>query len=170
MTDLFTELNTARFDGALLTFSQLRHACDSVPFLSDRRLVIVDDLLAREPEFMDSLLEYVPELPETTRLVFQESRILPDSNPMVRLAKQSDDGYVKFFKRLEGREISLWIQSSVNDRNGRISPMSSHLLALNVGNDLAILDNEIEKLVLFKGEELIDVDDVSLLCPYVSRG
>jgi DNA polymerase-3 subunit delta len=164
-----TELNTARFDGASLTFSQLRHACDSVPFLSDRRLVIVDDLLAREPEFMESLLEYVPELPETTRLVFQESRVLPDSNPMVRLAKQSDDGYVKSFKRLEGREISLWIQSSVNDRHGRISPRASHLLALNVGNNLTTLDNEIEKLVLFKGEALIDVDDVSLLCPYVAE-
>lgn len=163
------DLNTTRFAGDSLTISQLRHACDSIPFLSDRRLVIVNDLLAREPDYLDSLLEYVLELPETTRLVFCESRLLSEKHPMVRLAMQAEDGYVKSFRRLEGREVSFWIQNHVQERGSRISPRAAHLLAINVGNDLALLENEIEKLVLYRGEEIIDVDDVSLLCPYVAE-
>jgi DNA polymerase-3 subunit delta len=163
------DLNTTRFEGVSLTMSQLRHACDSIPFLSDRRLVIVNDLLARQPDYMDSLLDYVLELPETTRLVFCESRLLKETHPMIRLAMQSDSGYIKSFIRLEGREISLWIQNRVRERDGRISPKAAHLLAINVGNNLALLENEIEKLILYRGEELIDVGEVSLLCPYVAE-
>ncbi len=163
------DLNTTRFDGDSLSFSQLKHACESVPFLSDRRLVIVDDLLMRKPEFMDALLEYVLILPDTTRLVFWESRLLPETHPMIRLAMQAEDGFVRSFKRLDGRELPLWIQNRVQNRGGRISPRAAHLLAINVGNDLALLDNEVEKLVLYKGAELIEVDDVSLLCPFVAE-
>lgn len=163
------DLNTTRFEGVSLTMPQLRHACDSIPFLSDRRLVIVDDLLARKPDYLDSLLEYVLKVPETTRLVFCESRLLKENHPMILLAMQSDSGYVKSFKRLEGREISLWIQNRVQECDGHITPKAAHLLAINVGNDLALLENEIEKLVLYRGEELIDVDEVSLLCPYVAE-
>ena len=35
------ELNTSTLDGTRLTLGELRHVCDSVPFMSDRRLVIV---------------------------------------------------------------------------------------------------------------------------------
>jgi DNA polymerase-3 subunit delta len=118
---------------------------------------------------MDSLLEYVPDLPETTRLVFWESRKLPEKHSMIRLAMQSEDGYVRSFKRPDGRELPPWIQDRVHRGGGRISPRAAHLLAINVGNDLALLDNEVEKLVLYKGTELIDVDDVALLCPFVAE-
>jgi DNA polymerase-3 subunit delta len=32
-----------------------------------------------------------------------------------------------------------------------------------------LLENEVEKLVLYKGQEMIEVEDVSLLCPYVAE-
>jgi DNA polymerase-3 subunit delta len=39
-------LNTTRLDGSKTTFAELKHACDTVPFLSSRRLVVVDSLIA----------------------------------------------------------------------------------------------------------------------------
>jgi DNA polymerase-3 subunit delta len=163
------ELNTTRFDGRSLSFSALQHACESVPFLSDRRLVIVDDLLLNKPEYLDELVLYVEKLPATTRLVFWESRLLKKKHPLILLAQQSDQGYVKLFKRLEVRELPQWIQHRISERGGRISSRAAHMLAINVGNDLALLDNEIEKLVLYKGAEQIEVDDISLLCPFVAE-
>jgi DNA polymerase-3 subunit delta len=163
------ELNTTRFDGRSLSFSALQHACESVPFLSDRRLVIVDDLLLNKPEYLDELVLYVEKLPATTRLVFWESRLLKKNHPLILLAQQSDQGYVKLFKRLEVRELPQWIQHRISERGGRISSRAAHMLAINVGNDLALLDNEIEKLVLYKGAEQIEVDDISLLCPFVAE-
>jgi DNA polymerase-3 subunit delta len=163
------DLNTSRFEGNSLTLSELRHACDSVPFLSDRRVVIVNDLLVQEPDFIDDLLAYVRELPETTRLVFLESRLLPNKDPVVGLAKQMESGYVKSFKRLEGRDLAFWIQNQVAEEDGAISPRAAHLLAVNVGNDLALLENEIEKLLRYKDGETIEAEDVALLCSYVAE-
>jgi DNA polymerase III subunit delta len=161
------DLNTSRFQGAGLSLSELQHACDSVPFLGDKRLVVVTDLVAARPAFMDELLAYLPDLPATTRLVFLEHKSLPKNHPLVSLADQS--GYVRQFKRLEGASLEKWIRDEVAARGGQIAHRAAHLLALNVGNDLYMLEMEIEKLVLYKGGEMIEADDVSLLCPYVAE-
>ena len=38
-------LNITIFDGNKVTLGELQHACDSVPFMAERRLVIVEGLL-----------------------------------------------------------------------------------------------------------------------------
>ena len=163
------DLNTARFEGRRVTFSELQHACDSIPFLSKIRLVIVSDLLKNKPDFLDDLLAYLPTIPDTTRLVFVESRQLPDSHPAVKLALANDSGYVKSFTRPEGGTLERWVRNRVKDAGGQIKPQAAHMLAVNVGSELTILDNEIEKLVLYKGREPIEPRDVTLLCPYVAE-
>ncbi len=163
------DLNTARFDGRRVTLSELQHACDSVPFLAKIRLVIVHDLFSAKPEFADALLDYLPNLPEATRLVFIESKELPANHPAVKLATASEKGYVKSFSRPEGGKLESWIRKRVKEAGGQIQPQATHLLAVNVGSELDILDNEIEKLVLYKGREPIEPRDVDLLCPYVAE-
>jgi DNA polymerase-3 subunit delta len=62
------------------------------------------------------------------------------------------------------------VKQQVEERNGRISSHAAHVLASNVGSDLGILENEIEKLVLYKGtEETIEIQDVGLLSPYAAE-
>ena len=41
------DLNRTVLDGRKITIAELRHHCDSIPFLADRRLVIVENLIAR---------------------------------------------------------------------------------------------------------------------------
>jgi len=41
------DLNTTRLEGRTLTPAELQNACDTLPFLAERRLVIVEGLLAR---------------------------------------------------------------------------------------------------------------------------
>jgi DNA polymerase-3 subunit delta len=163
------DLNTINFEGQTLTFSELRHACDSIPFLADKRLVIVHNLMAQKPQFLEELIDYLPHLPETTRLFFVESKLMPEKHPLVKLANSDDDGYVKAFKRPKGGSLENWIRKRVRDDSGQIAPRAVHLLAINVGNDLALLDNEIEKLLLYKRSEIIEAEDVWLLCPHVAE-
>lgn len=40
-------LNTSRLDGRTVTLAELHNACDTLPFLAERRLVVVDNLLGR---------------------------------------------------------------------------------------------------------------------------
>lgn len=163
------ELNTNRFEGKRLTMADLQHACDSIPFLSEKRVVIVEDLWADKPAFTDDLLAYLPNLPESTRLIFLESRTLPKSHPMVKLAESDESGYVKSFSTPEGARLEGWIRQKVEEQGGQITPQATHLLALSVGSNLTTLDNEVEKLILYKGRAPIEAEDVALLCPYVAE-
>ena len=163
------DLNTNRFEGRQVTFSELQHACNSIPFLADKRLVIVKDLFTHKAAFQDDLLAYLPDIPETTRLVFLESKSLTKRHPAYKLAESHEKGFIREFKRLEGGALEQWVRERVKTAGGQIQPYAAHLLATNAGNDLRLLDNEVEKLVLYKGQDMIEVEDVSLLCPYVAE-
>jgi DNA polymerase III subunit delta len=107
------ELNTLRLDGRAVTVSDLRNACDTLPFLADRRLVIAEGMLARlaapvkgrgkvaetmetgdgvedaqlSPEVAKGqtkmLLAYLDEVPDSTELVFLEEDTA-GSGPILR--------------------------------------------------------------------------------------
>lgn len=169
------DLNTTRLDNKT-TFIQLRQSCDSMPFLAKVRLILVTDLLSSKPdkELIDQLVDYLPRLPETTRLIFLESSKLRDNHRLLKLADKLKTGYVKLFSRPEGASLERWIRDRVAEKNGRIQPRAAHILAANVGNNLQTLDNEIEKLLLYKGPSddqphEITVADVNLLCPYLAE-
>lgn len=177
------DLNTSVLDGRKLTLPELIHVCDAVPFLSDRRLVIVENLLVRlearrgrrkadqerEPpasarELARGLEEYLHRLPDTTRLVFVESRSLSQKNPILRLAQAEKTGYVREFRLPRRGELDRWIRDRVRERGGEIQPEAVMELAAFVGSDLRLLDQEIEKLLTYLGSARpISRDDVRLL-------
>ncbi len=167
------DLNTSRFNG-IMPFVELRQTCDSIPFLAPARIVIVTDLLQARPEkdFMSDLLAYLPNLPDSTRLIFLESKKLSENNKLLQLAEQEENGFARLYTKPQGSQLDRWIQQRAVEKDGQISPKAAHLLASGVGNDLNTLDNEIEKLVAYKGwdaEAVINSDDVAALSPYVAE-
>ncbi len=165
------ELNTTRFEG-VMSFGALRQACDVAPFLAKRRVVIVEGLFAAKPDetFLGKLLTYLPDMPDSARLFFLESKALPENHRLIKLAEKAENGFVRLFERPEGAALNRWIQQRVQAQGGHISPHATQVLATNIGNDLAIQENEITKLVLYAGEShTISAEDVALLSPYVAE-
>ena len=177
------ELNITVFDGSKVTLSELQHVCDSVPFLAERRLVIVEGLLAHlEPkgrgekrstwqkEYLEGLTQYLQHLPETTRLVFVEGKSIGKDNPVHRLALAKECGRVKEFKPPQEKELNRWIGERVKKKGGQIEPAAVVQLAAFVGNDLRLLDQEVEKLVVYvSGARPITEEDIRLLVSYVQE-
>jgi DNA polymerase-3 subunit delta len=180
----FAELNTAQFDGRKITLSELRHACDSVPFLADKRLVIVEGMLARfdprraksegetggeveqeaNPALAKELIAYLDRLPETARLIFVESTALAKNNPILKHAASSEKkAYVKEFSAPTERALPKWIQERVKAKGGDIESDAVAELAAHVGTDLRLLDNEIEKLLTYRANAPIRAEDVRAL-------
>ncbi len=172
-------LNTTVLDGKRLTLGELHHACDAIPFLADRRLVIVEGLLSgltprkghtlsdAKRKLLDDLADYLPHLPPTTRLVLVEERSLPSTHPILKLAKREQRGYVKRFERPDAKALPRWIKGRVQKHGGDIEPQAAHRLAAIVGANLRLLDQEIVKLVTYSdGERAITEADVALLVPY----
>jgi DNA polymerase-3 subunit delta len=67
--------------------------------------------------------------------------------------------------------VERWIHKRVEQKHGHISREAARLLAVNVGNNLDILDNELDKLVAYtdNGEGTIESADVLRLSPYVAE-
>ncbi len=170
------DLNTTRLDGHSVDMAGLIHHCDTMPFMSDRRLVVVQGLLERlskqgEAEYEAALVNYLPTLPETTRLVFVETVELPKWHPVVELALRHEAGFVKTFVLPQGRELERWIRRRVEAAGGSISPAALNALSIYVGSDLYQLAQEIAKLVDYTGgKRAIEEKDVQLLTPHVREG
>jgi DNA polymerase-3 subunit delta len=173
------DLNTSVLEGRTITLADLRHTCDAIPFLAERRLVIVEGLLtllsprkgqelseARQ-RLLNDLTTYLPQLPPTTRLVFVEKSTLPSSHPIVKLANREQRGYIRLFERPEAHALPGWIKKRVQKHGGQIETRAAHRLAAIVGADLRLLHQEIVKLVTYSNAERpITEDDVELLVPY----
>jgi len=178
------DLNTNVLEGSRLTMGELRHVCDAIPFLSDRRLVIVHGLLSRlapadkgqeedapqkeeqdwKRRSLQELADYLPQLAPSTRLVFVERETLRPNHPILEVAKELDTGFIEHFKLPGERDLPAWIQErSRSAAQGQISSEAAALLAALVGPDLRLLDMEIEKLLLYAGGRMVTTEDVQLL-------
>jgi len=172
------DLNTAVLDGRKITLGELRHACDTLPFMADRRLVIVEGLLGalsaqekrRGKEILDGLVAYLPHLPPTTRLILVENRRISQKHPVYQLALAEECGHVQEFIPPQKGALLRWIARRVERHGGQTTPPAAGELAAFVGNDLRLLDQEIAKLVAYTGgERPISVDDVHLLVSYAQE-
>jgi DNA polymerase-3 subunit delta len=175
------ELNTSMLDGDRLTLGELRHACDAIPFMTDRRLVVVTGLLSRlspggrgtkgeEPAanraFREELEAYLPNLPPTARLVFVEDQELPPKHPILKVAGaegKKEKAFVKVFKKPKDWELTHWIRERVQSKGGRIDGEATEVLAALVGSDLRVLDQELEKLLLYTDGQPVTAGAVRLL-------
>ena len=178
-------VSTTKLDGERLTLNELRDNCNIAPFLSPRRLVIVNHLLSRfEPrqsksrpgkgmtKFESELGEweglpfYIKQMPETAVLVLIEGKI-SGNNPLLK--KLSPLAEVRTFPLLRGRSLKTWIQQRVINEGGSITPQAVDLLAELIGGNLWAMSNEIQKLLLYARGRPISEDDVRQLASYVQE-
>ena len=176
--------NTTILDGQQVTLDQLRAVCETMPFLSERRLVIVNGLLERfEPKSKSSgqkkitpvanqqneyklLATYISKIPDSTILVLIDGR-LGRNNPLFRALSARAE--VKTFPLLRNTELRKWIQRRVIEEGGSISPGAVDLLVKLVGSNLWIMKSEINKLVLFSSGRRIEEEDVKRVVSYAHQ-
>jgi DNA polymerase-3 subunit delta len=179
--DSMRDLNIIVLDGRKTTLSEVQHAADAIPFLADKRLVIVDGLLTRlasrkakdddeaapagaAKDFLNGLIDYVPRLPDTTRLVFVEFQPLNPKHPLVKLAEQQKGKTVIECRQPPAAELPRWIGERAKKRGGSIEPPAANRLAALSGGDLRRLDTEINKLITYvNAQRPITEKDVNLL-------
>jgi DNA polymerase-3 subunit delta len=168
--------NTTILEGARVTPEQLRSACETVPFLADKRLVVVEGLLERfEPkgrgkkkkssrspdpsEDFQPLVDSMKDLPPFTELVIIGGDVKSNNPLLLGLASMAK---VSKFPMLKYDELKRWVEQRVAQagEGSGISARAVELMVRLVGNDLWTLANEIDKLVLFAGERTIEEADV----------
>jgi DNA polymerase-3 subunit delta len=175
-TDL-AKMNCDQFDGETAGISEILGAAMALPFLHDKRFVQVKGLLTHitrkgagetGKKAVAQLERSLPELPPTTRLVFIEAAKLADSHRIVKLARESENGFEKAY--LLPSDSSAWIVARARHYDAVIEPRAAAALASIVGSDLRRADSELFKLAAYVGaDRAIGEDDLSVLTPYVSE-
>ena len=183
------DLNTTVLDGRKVALAELMHACDTVPFLTDRRLVIAEGLLTRlqsggkgkvnkgeeqpawKKQYLEELTAYLKRLPETTRLVFVESESISPNHPVLKMAlADKERGYAREFRLPTSGKLRRWIADRVERKGGEIEASAAEELAAFVGSDLRLLDQELDKLISYVDKARpITKADVYLLVSYVQQ-
>ena len=168
--------NITVLEGARVTPEQLRSACETVPFLADKRLVVVEGLLEKfEPrgkgrkkkssrshdpsEDFQPFVESMKDLPPFNELVIIGGNIKSGNPLLLGLAPMAR---VRKFPMLKQEELRRWVKQRVTQagQGCGISEKAVSLIVGLVGNDLWTLSNEIDKLALFTEGRTIEEADV----------
>jgi DNA polymerase-3 subunit delta len=179
-------VNTVSLDGEHLTLNELRHNCNTVPFLAPYRLVVVKGLLKRfEPrkgelrsggravtktddklqEWKD-LASYIKQMAPTTALVLIDGK-LSKQNPLLK--ELSPLAELRICPLLRRGKLTTWIQQWVTKKNGAITSEATDLLAQLIGGNLWAMSNEIDKLLLYAQGRNIEENDVRQLVSYAQE-
>jgi DNA polymerase-3 subunit delta len=175
--------NTSVLEGAKLTVNELKVVGEAMPFLSLKRLVVINGLLTRfEPKEKSSRpkkSESANKKPDESAAFGACLKGLPDSTVAVlvdhiemgKKALQNNALYqiispgsdVRPFPLLKGIKLSQWIQERVTAQGGSISRQAMNILMENIGGDLYTLSNELVKLNSYTAGRMIEEKDVRMV-------
>lgn len=165
------QFNIQRFNADKLDFPSLEEACASLPFLSRRRMVILQDPahLTKSEHQTQRLIRLLDNLPTSTALILiQDGWLDQQSSPILQWsADHPDSTFVRRFTSPRGPAFVHWIIDRCQAQGGAISPQAASLLAELVGDDSLIAAQEITKLLDFVDHQRpIEATDVEKLTPF----
>jgi len=174
--------NTTVLDAPKVSIDQLKTVAEVVPFLAEKRLVIIQGLLGRfesrgksgrrkknagasdRQDECRPLADYLLTVPESTVVVLVDGKI-GNKNPLLNAL--SAKAKVKAFPLLQKDRLIRWIKNRVVERGSSIAPPAIDLLTSYVGSNLWTMAGEIDKLLLFAEGKRIEADDVKRVVSYV---
>jgi DNA polymerase-3 subunit delta len=175
-SDALGDLNLTRLDGARTTPAELARATQSMGFLAERRVIVVEGLLARfsggkqaatesedgeerdeapakgklkvDSDLGDGFAGVLGAVPETTVLILVERGGVAKNNALLKVASRY--GKVEEYIPPKGAALERWIGNHCKELGVRVTPGAQAALASSMP-DLQALANELAKLELYVG-------------------
>lgn len=146
------DLNATALDGRRLKLDTLIAACEAFPFIAEKRIVVVSDLLKHQKAGADreALRAYLERVPPTCDLIFVENEEFDKRSSVFTFLKKS--AQVHEFPLLESGELLRWLAGRAQARGVRIEPAAAQRMLSFVGLETRALVNELEKLATYVGQ------------------
>jgi DNA polymerase-3 subunit delta len=171
-TDGSLAANIVTFAAAKTSPQEVIAACDTVPFLGDHRLVVVEGLFgkggrSRDPDDedddepvvtggWDALVEYVDRMPDTSVLV-----LIGDKEARGALLKAlRPKAEIHHMKLPDKKSVGSWIQKRARSVGVKLDGQAARALEDLAGHDTWRLSNELEKLSSFANGQTVSEADV----------
>lgn len=162
------ETNIETLEGKTLSTSEFNTNIQTMPFLADKRLIVIEDFLSKgSTEDQKKVAEALDDITESCILAFHENE-MPDKRTTL-FQKISKTGEAKEFPAMSPREVSKIILERSIIQNIKISAQISDYLSEYCGPDLWIISKELEKLATYaNGKEITKEMIDELCCPSIS--
>ncbi|MBU0899565.1 DNA polymerase III subunit delta [bacterium] len=156
-----TSFNINYFGEENKSLSEIINVCETFPFASSKRLVIIEDILIFSQKEQEELSKYLEKIPVYLHLVLSAHN-LKSSHFIYKLAQKNNSLFC--FYPLSFFQMADYIKK-FSFKNGLIfTPQATTYLIETLGQDLVFLKKELEKYLLYfdKNKE-VDKDDLALI-------
>ena len=180
----FEPLNYLVMEGKDIDFDKILNACETLPFMSEKKVVIIKDLPLFNskkdgsnnseewdlPPSKNPLTNYIRELEDYLCLIFVEKHNnIRKSNALYKAIDKKGD--IVEFSKLRGKDLDGWIQNSFKNHNKKISKtdinyfiQQSSYFDSNRSKSLYDLENEIVKISNYlSNEEEVTKESIDML-------
>lgn len=151
------DLNLTILDGRKLKLDALVGACEAFPFIAEKRLVIVNDLLKHQKagSEREQTKAFLEKIPATCDLVLVESEDVDKRNAIFTwLKKQAEkqQAAVREFQPKEGAELQRWLIARAGQLGVKLDGRAAAKLTEYIGGgESRALTNELGKLASYVG-------------------
>lgn len=154
-------VNYAYYEGKGINPAELIDLAETMPFFADRRLIVVENS-GFFKHAVPELADYIKDMPETVCFVFVENEV----DKRGKLYKNvKDKGRVTELGRQDDKTLLYWVAGNVKREGRQIKESTVRYLLSRVGNDMANLENELEKLFSYALERPeITAEDIDAVC------
>lgn len=151
------DFNLHKFSAKETSISQVVDLAQTLPFLSQSRLIILADIDELNADAQKRLLAYLTDPNPMTCLLMTAEKL--DSRTKLAQHLKHQAAIVQFWKLFD-RDIPKWIVSRAKQHGYLITPPTAAYLAELVGNDLRQLDNELKKIGAYAQHKEITMETV----------
>ena len=125
-------MNYNYFEGKGLDVQELISLANTMPFFSDRRLILVEDSGCFKAA-SDELMEALPDIPDTTCMVFVESAV-DKRNRLYKKVKEL--GSAVELKRQSASQLAVWAGRILAQNGRKITSSDMNLFLERTGDDM----------------------------------
>ncbi|MDR2546517.1 MAG: DNA polymerase III subunit delta [Lachnospiraceae bacterium] len=154
-------MNYHYFEGNDITVREVIELAETLPFLTDRRVIIWENSgLFKSAN--EKMLDYLKKIPLTTSLLFVEI----DIDKRQRMFKQVSAGGGAIEFPVQNEDIlRRWIKSLLDKDEKQMDTDTVNLFLIKSGFAMDNIYSELEKLICYTyGRNLITTDDVEAIC------
>lgn len=168
----FIDLNYIKLDGMQATFNDIENACETMPFFSDKKVVLVyranflkDKTDKDGTKVYSDISKYIKDIPSSTVLImyylFNDKRDTPKKNRKLTTL----DKYIKVVHcdKLKKDRYYKKVEELFKERGRAIGKVQLRYFADKVQNNFDIIKREIDKLDNYADGREITKEDIDKL-------
>jgi len=143
---IHTDMALERFDGDDADPAQMRGSLNSLPFLTERKMVILNEP-GKQKAFAENIETVLGEVAETTDLIIVEPKL--DKRLTYYKTLKKDTDYREFIE-MDAHGLARWAVIYAKEQGGGLSDADASFLIDRIGLSQQLLSAELDKLLIYQ--------------------